>query len=382
MSSHAPAAGKHVPRPETPGDFHPLELLPWFRRFRRSVRRDLVYTFLFNCGLAAIFWVLGTVFGNARFSLLALGWVALVSNIMGYTIHGLMLVSSALGMDRRIRSRGHVVTAIYYTGLSTAGVFAGWLLLAFTVDKRIRLWFADPKWVAGVALVSFIISAILLAVVVLREREARAEAALASERVRTERMEREAVHAQLRALQAQIEPHFLFNTLANVASLVDSDPALSKRMLERFIGFLRASLAATRQELTSLSAEGDLIAAYLDVLQVRMGPRLRYAVDIDPALAQFSLPPMLLQPVVENAIRHGLEPRVEGGEVRVSAKREGVGVSIVVADTGVGFAVATRGGTGLTNVRDRLRLLYGERAALTIAENPGGGTVVTIGIPA
>jgi sensor histidine kinase YesM len=195
-------------------------------------------------------------------------------------------------------------------------------------------------------------------------------------------VEREAALAELRALQAQIEPHFLFNTLANVASLIDSDPALSKRMLERFIRFLRASLAATRGEATTLAAEGELIAAYLDVIQVRMDSRLRYDIAIDPALASFRIPPMLLQPVVENAIRHGIEPRVEGGEVRVAAAREGESVRIEVSDTGVGFGASTRGGTGLTNLRERVKLLYAERGGVEISERTGGGTIVSLTIPA
>src|SRR4029079_1663834 len=123
-------------------------------------------------------------------------------------------------------------------------------------------------------------SLVLAAIFLLRERQASAEAALASEREITERVQREAVAANLRALQAQIEPHFLFNTLANVSSLVDRDPREAKRMLERFIRFLRASLAATRMERTTLAAERELIAAYLDVLQVRMGERLRYEIDV------------------------------------------------------------------------------------------------------
>jgi sensor histidine kinase YesM len=122
---------------------------------------------------------------------------------------------------------------------------------------------------------SLVISAILAAIFFARERQARVEAALERERTRAERVEREAALATLRALQAQIEPHFLFNTLANVASLIDSDPALSKRMLERFIRFLRASLAATREETTTLADEGDLIDAYLDVMEVRMASRMR-----------------------------------------------------------------------------------------------------------
>ena len=215
-----------------------------------------------------------------------------------------------------------------------------------------------------------------------RARHAGAEAALERERSRSERVEREAALANLRALQAQIEPHFLFNTLANVSSLVDPDPAKAKRMLESFNRFLRASLAGTRTESTTLGAEADLIAAYLDVLQVRMGTRLRYAVEIPPELQGFALPPMLLQPVVENSIRHGLEPKIEGGEVVVRARRDGTQAVVDIADTGVGFAAVTRGGVGLTNLRDRLRALYGERASLSVGENAGGGAVVTLRLPA
>jgi sensor histidine kinase YesM len=197
-----------------------------------------------------------------------------------------------------------------------------------------------------------------------------------------ERAEREATLANLRALQAQIEPHFLFNTLANVTSLVDSDPAAARRMLESFNRFLRASLAATRTESTTLGADAELIAAYLEVLQVRMGKRLEWRIDVPPDLADYALPPMLLQPVVENAIRHGLEPKVEGGEVVMRARREAGRVRIEVADTGMGFAPTTRGGLGLSNLRDRLRVLYGGSAELSIAENRPAGTLVTIALPA
>jgi LytS/YehU family sensor histidine kinase len=124
-----------------------------------------------------------------------------------------------------------------------------------------------------------------------------------------------------------------------------------------------------------------LIAAYLDVLQVRMGARLRYAIDIPPDLHGFELPPMLLQPIVENSIRHGLEPKIEGGAVVFRVRREGANVVIDISDTGAGFAAVTRGGVGLTNLRDRLRLLYGERASLNVTENAPQGAVVTVKLP-
>ncbi|HEX7558551.1 MAG TPA: ATP-binding protein, partial [Usitatibacter sp.] len=160
--------------------------------------------------------------------------------------------------------------------------------------------------------------------------------------------------------------------------LIDPDPAKARRMLESFIRFLRSSLGATRAESTTLADEGELMAAYLDVLQIRMGQRLRYEIDIPPELHAFQLPPMLLQPVVENAIRHGLEPKMDGGVVKVRARRDDGAVVIEISDSGAGFAAMTRGGVGLTNLRDRLRLLYGERASLAIGESEGGGASVTM----
>jgi sensor histidine kinase YesM len=262
------------------------------------------------------------------------------------------------------------------------GVIAGFQAAEWIFHIGFGGWLVTPEWLLSIVATSFVISAVLSTIFYFRAREAKAQADLASEREATERVQREAVAANLRALQAQIEPHFLFNTLANVSSLIDSDRAEAKRMLESFIRFLRASLAATRAETTTLGAEAELIAAYLEVLRVRMQSRLRYAIDVPVELAAFALPPMLLQPVVENAIRHGLEPKVDGGEVRMVAKRDGDRIAVEIADSGVGFAPTTRGGVGLSNLRERLKLLYGERAALSVTDAPGGGTTVRMELPA
>jgi sensor histidine kinase YesM len=371
-----PAADAH--------DYHPLEIFPFFRRFRPGTARDLLYTLLWNCGLGMVFWGLAVLFGGTgNATVFSLAWNLIVANVIGYTLHALFIVGGALGIESRVRAAGSVAVAVYYTLLPTAGVVGGFALVtSFLGHDQFVNFLRDPRWIGVMAGSSLVISAILAAVFFVRERQARVETALERERARAERVEREAALATLRALQAQIEPHFLFNTLANVASLIDSDPALSKRMLERFIRFLRASLAATRADTTTLGDEGELIDAYLGVMQVRMASRMRHEVRMDPALAGMRLPPMLLQPLVENAIRHGLEPRVEGGEVRVSARRDGAHVVLEVRDTGVGFASTTRGGTGLTNVRDRLQLLYGGRASLEVTENPAGGTIVALRLPA
>ena len=363
-------------------DFHPLEVIPYFRRWKAGMVRDLLYTFIWNGLLGVIFWAIGGMFRPQNMTLAGLMMSLIMANGVGYTLHGLFIVSGRLGLDVWARGHGQVATAAYYTLMSTLGVFLGFAIVALALEEGSLAWMLQPRWIASLAVSSAIVSIIIAMMFFAREKHARVEAELQRERLRVERIEREGALAELRALQAQIEPHFLFNTLANVASLIEPDPATARRMLESFIRFLRASLAATRMQSTTLGAEADLIAAYLDVLKVRMGHRLRYRVEVAPELSGFELPPMLLQPVVENAIRHGLEPKVEGGELVFRAKRAGDTVEIDVADTGVGFEPTTRGGVGLANLRDRLRLIYGERAALRIAENRPAGAVVSLSLPA
>lgn len=362
--------------------FHPLEIIPFFRRFPRTPVRDFLYTFIWSGAFGIALLVLGSVTDGRLPSFGAITAYLLISNVVGYSIHGLFSLSDALGIDAAARRHGYATKVAFFTAVPVAGVILGFMFASWFIDVNMRQWFMKPAGILSVVSTSLVISSVLSVIFFWRERHATAEAALQRERVRVERIEREAVFANLRALQAQIEPHFLFNTLANVASLVDADPAKAKRMLESFIKFLRASLNATRSDSTTLADEAELIAAYLDVLQIRMGSRLRYEVDVPPELHAVTLPPMLLQPVIENSIRHGLEPKVDGGMVSVRVHRNGAGIAVEIADTGVGFAATTRGGVGLTNVRDRLRLIYGGRASLVVADAASGGAVVTLTIPA
>jgi signal transduction histidine kinase len=208
-------------------------------------------------------------------------------------------------------------------------------------------------------------------------------ARLADARARNEAVERRALEAQLRLMQAQIEPHFLFNTLANLDALITSDPARAHAMLGHLNDYLRASLAAARRERHTLGDEFALLSGYLELLAIRMGPRLDFALDMPAALAAAPLPPMLLQPLVENAIRHGLEPKVEGGRVAVRARRDGATLVLTVEDDGVGLgaSLAPGAGVGLTHVRERLAALYGGAASLELGAAAGGGTVASVSIP-
>ena len=381
MAPPSPASAADCERDQ--GNHHPLEIFSVFRRVRPGAARDIAYTFIWNVFLGIVFWVMAAAISPRARGFEYFIWNQIVAQSIGYTIHGLFELGGLLRIDAWVRRSGWVAKTVYYSVVSTAGVLIGFGIVALVLDPALFTnWLKQPHMVITMAVVSIMISLVLSMVLLQRERRARVEIELAQERVRVERVEREAVLANLRALQAQIEPHFLFNTLANVTSLIDPDPAKAKHMLESFIRFLRASLAATRNESTTLAEEAELIASYLEVLRVRMGTRLRYSVDVPEELATFSLPPMLLQPLAENAIRHGLEPKVDGGEVNMRAWRDGAHVVVELADSGVGFAPTTRGGVGLSNLRQRLKLLFGERAALEVADAPGAGARVRVLLPA
>lgn len=203
------------------------------------------------------------------------------------------------------------------------------------------------------------------------------------ERGRAEMIERQIAEARLKLLQAQIEPHFLFNTLANLDALIGIDPARARAMLGHLNDYLRATLASARKERNTLGDEFALLDGYLEVIGVRMGPRLSFSLDLPDALKACEIPPMLLQPLVENAIKHGLEPKVDGGRIEIAARAAGGRLVITIADTGIGLGSNQSPGThlGLANVRQRIAAAYGGSASLEVGARPGGGVSVTLSIP-
>ena len=216
-----------------------------------------------------------------------------------------------------------------------------------------------------------------------RERMQRIQAERGEARARAEAVERQALQAQLRLLQAQIEPHMLFNTLANLQGLIAIDPARATTMLDQLIQYLRATLGATRAETVALAEEFSAIEAYLGLMTVRMGARLAYRCHLPDALRRARVPAMLLQPLVENAVLHGLEPKVEGGEVRVEARARDGRLEIVVRDTGLGLESGGQkgGGIGIATTRERLRALYGEHAALELVPAAPQGALARLTLP-
>jgi len=214
-----------------------------------------------------------------------------------------------------------------------------------------------------------------------RERIAASELRLQEEKIKRLTSEKKAAEANLKLLQAQVEPHFLFNTLSNVLSLLDTDPQRGKSMLVDFIHYLRASLSKIRKDQTTLGQEMEMIRAYLSIFKVRMGDRLTYTIDLPKHLEALAFPPMLIQPLVENAIKHGLEPRVDGGEIRISGMENDGLLRLEVADSGSGFLQERDAGMGLSNIRERLKSMYGNRGRLILEENQPHGLKAILEVP-
>jgi LytS/YehU family sensor histidine kinase len=207
-------------------------------------------------------------------------------------------------------------------------------------------------------------------------------AELETERRRMAEIQRSQAVSELALLQAQIEPHFLFNTLAHVLSTVEREPGIAKDMLEHLTRYLRGTLRRSRQSQHRLGEELQLISALLAIAAMRLGARLRYQISVEPSLQELLLPPLLLQPLVENAIKHGIEPSLDGGEIRIEATREGEDLVLRVADTGNGLAEAAPEGVGLSNVRARLASLYGTRGRLVLYTHPSQGVIAELRLPA
>jgi hypothetical protein len=365
---------------------HPLELIPLFRRWQASTVRNLLYTVIWSSGMGVFFTALEMVLTRYDATFTERLWPMLImSNLIGFMIHLGSIAANRLlnGWPRRARGLPRV--------LFSMGLMSFSVLFGIVVGNRIWNGVDPLKLLASrnLLLQSVIVAAVVAFLLYLvrsaSERRAARAVAEAQQREFASASARLLAEARLRALQAQIEPHFLYNTLANVVSLIGPRPAQAQHMLERFIDYLRASLAASRSDEVTLASEATLVAAYLDVLAVRMGDRLRYRIEVPDELRQFRIAPMLLQPVVENAIAHGLEPKVEGGEIVLTARIEQGQVSVRISDTGVGLdASAPRkpgGGVGLSNLRERLGSLYGGAAKVELLENQPCGMTVRLLLP-
>ena len=256
------------------------------------------------------------------------------------------------------------------TRTRTTRIGIGDMMMQFTV-----------LWIIASAILKFTYKGRLQAEVQAKKASATAEA---------ESLKRQVVEARMAAMQAQVEPHFLFNTLASIDHLIETDPARASVMQKNLIALLRASMPTMREAsgngssgVRDLGRELAVIRPYLEILKVRMEERLTTEIAVPDGLLSAEFPPMMIQTLVENAIKHGLEPKAEGGHLRLAAEIVHGKLQVTVADTGLGFGKSATAGTGvgLANIRERLQLLYGSRATLTVAENQPSGTVVTVTVP-
>ena len=227
-----------------------------------------------------------------------------------------------------------------------------------------------------------IVSAFIIKVVAGGKRRAELTADEATRRAETEQLERTVVEARMEALQAQIEPHFLFNTLASIDQLILTDPPRASRMQQSLIRYLRSAMPQMRDGgRPTLGQQVNLCSAFLEIMGVRMEGRLQPVMSVPEGLKSAVFPSMMLQTLVENAIKHGLEPKVEGGRLEISAEIVDGQLAVHVLDNGVGFMPKAEAGVGLANVRERLKALYNGRAELIISVPPAGGTCATIKVP-
>lgn len=232
-----------------------------------------------------------------------------------------------------------------------------------------------------------IVASVIAKVMNTGRRKAEAQAAVATERAESESLKRQVMEARMATMQAQVEPHFLFNTLASIDHLIETDPPRASQMQKNLIALLRASMPTMRETNNAgprpLERELAVVRPYLEILKVRMEERLQTEIDVPEGLLSAEFPQMMIQGLVENAIKHGLEPKAEGGKLTVKAEVRHGKLAVTVADTGLGFGRAATAGTGvgLANIRERLQLLYGAKASLTVAENRPSGTIVTITVP-
>jgi sensor histidine kinase YesM len=353
---------------------------------------QLIWTFVFCVQVALVLTGFAWVFTDGRGG----GVNDFLNNLqvslcVGFSIHfgfsSARRVMKYIGIDP-LKFKDST-RAIYFTSIPIAGVCIG-VALFFILKgyNPINAASNNPRFVISALGISIFISLFLFVVWLQREQKLRLQAAAERSDAQAQTLKRQNIEAELRTLQAQIEPHFLFNTLANVLSLIDYDAPQAKRMLESFIEYLRASLDSNRRTQATVGDELQVVERYLQLLQIRMGERLRYAITADEAVKALPLAPLMLQPLVENAVKYGIEPNVEGGAVIITVRMQGEQLVLTVLDSGAGLAApstARKGnGMALKNIRERLMAQYGDTAffSLESVDTEGHtGTLATLSLP-
>ncbi len=274
-------------------------------------------------------------------------------------------------------------------GIAVVGAIGGGLAanvvrmssFAGVTDQFVKL---APKILVGGLIAGMVYAVLMVSIVQYRRGQLQRRNQQLERQAQQERMGRQLADARLKLMQAQVEPHFLFNTLASVQQLADHKAPEAALLTAQLITFLRAGLASLREDSTTLAREFKAIEAYLLIMKTRMQDRLTFELDLPETLSAIVMPPAMLISLVENAIKHGLEPHPDGGKISVKARLEHERLCLTVSDTGLGFGhgpSTAGGGFGLDNIRQRLRALYASHARLIVTENVPHGFVAVIDLP-
>jgi len=295
---------------------------------------------------------------------------------VGYTS---MLLFTMAGNMRQSRLPREVVQV----GAIVVGSFVGTVLAGIVKGRDIRHMFSER--LEGVSITMGLgigFGCVVVAWYILREKHARERERMMRAEAERHQLEKNVLEARLALMQAQVEPHFLFNTLANVQHLVETDPPEASRVHDSLIKYLRAALPQMRESTTNLGRELEMARAFLEINRVRMGSRLQFAIEVPEALKTHAFPPMMLISLVENAVKHGVDPCCDCGTITIRAREDEGRLRVSVEDTGEGIKPKKGGGVGLSNIRERLKALYGTSARLVIEEREPRGVVASIEVPA
>jgi len=324
---------------------------------------SLLITFFINCFISVFLYKIGYIS--------TLLFAFQLSSTIGFsictTIHLLLFV---------VQPRRY--TLVYFT--VACGLFCGLLIALFLIWVFFDLSF-DSALVRDTFFLGVSFGSVISLFFIIRKKLSDTRTRLQEEQIRALKNEKNALQTRLQLLQAQIEPHFLFNTLANIEGLMVNDVETARQMLTNLTSYLRATLKKSRQTSITLHEEVEMVRAYLEIFQIRMGKRLQFRIELADGLEDFAVPPMLIQPLVENSILHGLEPRVEGGEILVNVEQQGDTIRVEVADTGLGLDNSEKQGVGFSNVKERLALYYDDKATMHIKENRPTGLRIIMDLP-
>lgn len=337
----------------------------------QALHVQLGFVLLFNTAIAVL---LILVMKDASF------WVTLlISQCIGLTIFFSFYL---YGHFHELKG-WHIAIPLSFgaiTGVLLGLVMVG-LLKGFPLNTISNALISNFEQVLVNLFLAFFFGIIILYFFLSRERHYHASHALKEVQIKNLDHKKQIAETQLQLLQAQVEPHFLFNSLSNVISLIDNDPSRARLMLESLTRYLRASLSRSHEQDGTLQDELDLIENYLKIIQIRMGDRLVYKINVAENILDHPFPIMLLQPLVENAIHHGLEPQAEGGQIIIDIRLVAAALQIRVMDNGVGLGEENLSGFGLYNVRQRLHSLFGEAGKLKLENNTPQGVCASIEIP-